>query len=56
MKYLWISLLFIGCGNGEKLNEITSEIGAIPDPTERGLMYIALAIFISAIIKAIFNE
>lgn len=54
MKYLWISLLFIGCGDG--FNKVLRTIDDMPDPTERGLMYVALAIIISAIIKACFND
>ncbi len=56
MKYIIFLFGFLSINCGDPIREITKTIDAMPDPTERGLMYIAFAIIFSAIIRAIFNK
>lgn len=61
-KFQWQILagtmwLFCGCGVfKEKINEVKQSVMAIQDPTERGLVWIAIAIVVSAVIRAHFNK
>lgn len=57
MKTTIIALATLCCATAgcEALKGATGNIDAA-DPTERGLSYLALAIIVSAIIRAIFNK
>ena len=48
---LFVLLICGGCAA-----EIQQSASSIQNPTERGLMYIATAVVISAVFRAIFNE
>ena len=52
-KLLWLIPLFlVSCGG----SVIKDAAEGIADPTERGLMYIAIALVIAAFIRGIFNK
>ena len=44
-------MLCVGCSS-----TIRESASSIVDPTERGLMYVATAIVIGAVLRAIFND
>lgn len=53
LKFVQLNLFIIflsGCGIRD--SELVETINAIPDPTERGLFYVAIAIILAAIIRS----
>jgi hypothetical protein len=56
MRYLVIlSMLLLSSGCADALHSLI-KAETLPDPTERGLFYVAWAILASAVVRAIFNK
>lgn len=54
-----VSLIFLlasGCGISENIEAKKQAVMAIQDPTERGLAYIAIAILLAGLMRAIYNK
>lgn len=53
---LAVLVLISGCGAQEAVDSVEASVEAIIDPTEGGLCWVAIAIFASGAMRAIFNK
>lgn len=51
-----LCLLLSSCGLNEKANEVADVVSKVPDPIERGLIWVAIAIVLNGVIRGIMND